>query len=262
MPNVDKHIPGSFCWIELGTTDQAAAKTFYNALFGWTAVDFPMGPGEFYTMFSLQGRNAAAAYTIRPEQKAHGVPPHWMIYVAVESADDTCKRAASAGGKILNGPFDVFTFGRIAVVQDPTGAVFSIWQAASHQGTGTAGVDGTLCWADLNTPDADRAKAFYSEVFGWNFTLDENDSSGYLHIKNGEEYIGGIPPADTQSADVPPHWLAYFLVSDCDASTDKAKQLGAKACLEPMTLEKVGRFAVLADPQCAAFSIFQPLRHG
>ena len=109
MPDIDKDAPGSFCWIELGTTDQAAAKNFYTSLFGWTATDFPMGPADSYTMFSLNGRNTAAAYTIRPEQRAHGVPPRWMIYVAVESADDACKRAANAGGSTLNGPFDVFT---------------------------------------------------------------------------------------------------------------------------------------------------------
>src|SRR5579864_8638659 len=136
MAQIEKHEPGSFCWIELGTTDQTAAKDFYTKLFGWTVQDFPMGPTEFYSMFSLQGSNTAAAYAIRQEQRAQGVPPHWMLYVATESADDTAKRASEAGGKVLAPPFDVFTVGRMAVLQDPTGATFSVWQPNSHKGTG------------------------------------------------------------------------------------------------------------------------------
>ena len=51
MTNIDKHPAGSFCWIELHTTDQTAAKSFYGSLFGWEAHDNPMGPNDFYTEF-------------------------------------------------------------------------------------------------------------------------------------------------------------------------------------------------------------------
>lgn len=262
MPSIEKHAPGSFCWIELGTSDQNAAKSFYGALFGWNVTDNPMGPNDFYSMFSLDGKNVAGGYTIRPEQKAQGVPPHWMIYVATESADDTAGKVFEAGGKVIAPAFDVYTYGRMAVLQDPTGAVFSVWQPKSHPGTGITGVDGTLCWADLSTPDPERAKQFYSKLFGWQIMPGEKDPSGYLLIKNGEEFIGGIPPAGHRNPNAPPHWLAYFLVSDCDAATAKAKSLGARALVEPMTMENVGRWAVLADPQGAVFAVFQPPSHG
>jgi len=262
MAHIDKHAPGSFCWIELGTSDQNAAKTFYSSLFGWTVQDFPMGPNDFYTMFLLDGRNAAAGYTLRPGQKAQGVPPHWMLYVATDSADDSANRAAQAGGNVLAPAFDVFDVGRMAVLQDPTGAVFSVWQPKSHTGTGIAGVDGTMCWVDLSTPDPGRAKQFYSDVFGWQIAPGENDPSGYLHIKNGEEFIGGIPPSAYRNPSTPPHWLAYFLVSDCDASTAKAQELGANVLMPPMTMENVGRWSVVADPQGAVFAIFQAAQHG
>ncbi len=262
MPNIEKHSPGAFCWIELATTDQSAAKNFYGKLFGWAADDMPMGPNDFYTMFKLEGRNAGAAYTIRPEQRAQGVPPHWMIYVAVESADATASRAAQLGAKVLAGPFDVYDVGRMAVIQDPTGAIFSVWQAKSHIGTKIAGVEGTLCWADLSTPDQEGASQFYSDLFGWKIMKeDEDPAHNYFHIANGEEFIGGIPPAAHRKPGVPPHWLAYFLVSDCDAAAAKAKQLGATFHLAPMSMENVGRFAVVADPQGAAFAIFQAAPH-
>ena len=73
MSNIEKHAPGSFCWIELATTDQSAAKIFYDGLFGWVAADFPMGPDEVYTMFNIDGRNAAAAYGLKPEMRAQGI---------------------------------------------------------------------------------------------------------------------------------------------------------------------------------------------
>jgi predicted enzyme related to lactoylglutathione lyase len=260
MPNIDKHSPGSFSWIELATTDQNAAKAFYSGLFGWQSADFPMGPDQVYTIFQIEGRDAAAGYTIDGPMKEQGVPPHWGLYVATESADASAEKVIAAGGKVLAGAFDVYDFGRMAVFQDPTGASVAVWQAGKNTGTGIAGVPGTLCWADLNTPDQAAAAAFYGAVFGWEATAGQ-DTSGYLHIKNGEHFIGGIPPAHQINPKAPPHWMAYFLVADCDASVAKAKELGGTVFMEPLTMEGVGRFAVVADPQGAAFSLFQHIPH-
>jgi predicted enzyme related to lactoylglutathione lyase len=259
MPNIEKHAPGSFCWIELATTDQKAAKKFYQTLFGWQPNDMPMGPNDFYTMFRLEGRDAAAGYTLRPDQRSRGVPPHWLLYIAVESADSAVQRAAELGGQVLAPAFDVFEAGRMAVLQDPTGAAFSVWQAKQNTGIGISGVDGTLCWVDLDTPDRDRAGAFYTGLFGWELGKeDEEPAHAYWHIKNGEEFIGGMTPASHRNPNAPPHWLGYFLVSNCDASAAKAKEMGANLYLPPMTIEHVGRMSVIADPQGAVFAIFQP----
>jgi uncharacterized protein len=260
MAHVQKHTPGSFCWIELGTSDQAAAKNFYGKLFGWGANDFPMGPNEMYTMFQLHGRTVGAGYTLRAGQKSAGVPPHWMLYVAVDSADDAAARVRAAGGQVLMDPFDVFDAGRMGVMQDPTGAVFCVWQPKQNPGVELIHEHGTFTWADLMTRDAEAASRFYAQVFGWKLEKGEKDPSGYLHIKNGEEYIGGIPPAQHLSPQAPPHWLPYFEVDDCDAATSTAKEMGARAYVEPMTMENVGRWSVLADPQGAVFAAFQPSR--
>ncbi|HUE25049.1 MAG TPA: VOC family protein [Bryobacteraceae bacterium] len=259
MPNIEKYPAGAFVWVELGTYDQAAAKSFYASLFGWTASDMPMGPGEYYTIFRLDGRDAAAAYTLHPDRSG-GAPPHWMPYISVDSTDDSAARAVQIGGKVVAPPLDVFDAGRMAVVQDPTGATFSLWQPKGNPGIGIAGVDGTLCWADLMTTDVARAREFYAVLFGWQIAPGQNDPSGYLHIKNGEAFIGGIPPVGPQTG-VPPHWLLYFLATDCDTTVAKAKSLGANIYYGPTTMEGVGRWAVVADPQGAVFAIFQPLPH-
>jgi predicted enzyme related to lactoylglutathione lyase len=257
MANIDKNPPGSFCWIELATTDQGAAKNFYTSLFGWDVNEFPLGPSETYTIFQIDGRQAGAAYTMRQEQRAQGVPPNWLLYVTVNSADEAAARVTELGGKVHAGPFDVMELGRMAVIQDPTGAIFALWQPKSHGGIGIAGVPGTLCWADLNTPDGDRAKTFYEALFGWKISVGDKDTSGYLHIQNGETYIGGIPPSQHRNPNAPPHWLIYFYVTDVDAAADKAKQLGANIYLAPMSMEKVGRWSVMADPQGAVFAVFK-----
>jgi predicted enzyme related to lactoylglutathione lyase len=261
MPNIDQRKPGSFCWMELATTDQNAAKIFYGSLFGWTAKDEPMGPSDVYTMFQIDGKFTGAAYTLRPDQHAAGVPPHWMLYIAVENADASTEQAGKAGATVIMPPFDVMDAGRMSVLRDPTGAHFCIWQPLRSTGIQLSGEPGTLCWADLNTPDPAAAKKFYGDLFGWQFAEDTHPGlpTGYAHIQNGGEHIGGIAPLRPECAEVPAHWLSYLLVSDCDATAAKATQLGAKFHLEPMTMENVGRFGMLADPQNAVFAIFQPL---
>jgi predicted enzyme related to lactoylglutathione lyase len=234
------------------------AKDFYKSLFGWRYDDSPMGPNDFYTMFTLGGRNAAACYSLRPDELRTGIPPHWNVYISVASADETTKRVAECDGVVFCGPFDVSTHGRMSTVADPTGAVFSIWEPKDNNGIGVQRQHGSFCWADLSTPDPVRAAGFYKDVFGWSVRTGDED---YLHIQNGGDYIGGIPPASRRQPHEPPHWLIYFQVDDCDAATTQAKELGANVFAGPMSIEHVGRMTVLADPQGAVFSLFQPFPH-
>jgi hypothetical protein len=258
MPNIESHAPGTFTWIELAAKDAKAATSFYSSLFGWTVNEMPMGPDGSYYIFQLNGRDAAAAYGMNAEMQSQGVPPHWGLYVAVTSADDAVSKATAAGGKVIAPPFDVMDFGRMAVLQDPTGAAFNLWQAMTHHGIKITGEPGTLCWADLMTPDVPAAQKFYKAVFGWD-AVEGEDKSGYLHIKNGEHFIGGIPPAEQQKPGIPPHWISYFYVTDADASTNKVKDLGGQVHMGPTTLEGVGRFSFVADPGGAVFALFQPM---
>jgi predicted enzyme related to lactoylglutathione lyase len=135
--------------------------------------------------------------------------------------------------------------------------VFSVWQPKRHKGVGITGGDGTVCWADLSTSDVETARRFYSDLFGWQIMAGENDPSGYLHIKNGDDFIGGIPPAAHRNPQVPPHWLLYFYMADCNGASAKAKELGGQILLEPMDMPKVGRWSIAKDPQGAVFALFQ-----
>ena len=147
MQETPKYAPGTFCWVELGTTNGEAAKKFYTELFGWDFNDNPIGPDMVYTMLTLGGKDVGALYKMSPEMTSQGIPPHWLSYVSVASVDETANKAKSLGGTLMKEAFDVFDVGRMAVVQDPTGAVFALWQPGKHAGAGVVNVPNSFCWA-------------------------------------------------------------------------------------------------------------------
>jgi uncharacterized protein len=257
MPARERFQPGEFCWVEVATSNQMAAKSFYSALFNWTAQDVPIGPNAIYSLMQLDGRVAAGLYTMQDEERNAGVPPHWNLYVAVESADEAAKKAAGLGAKVMDAPFEVGDRGRAAVFLDPTGALFQVWQPNQRSGLGVTGEPGSFCWADLNSTDQARAKTFYEGLFGWKLLPgQEKESGGYLHIVNGEKYIGGVPPAREHGGG-PSHWLIYFAVANVDEAFHRALDMKARTLLRPMDFEGVGRVGLLADPQGAVFALFR-----
>lgn len=255
MAEVDSHAPGAFCWIELGTTDQKAAKDFYGRLFGWSFLDNEMGPGMTYTIFKLKGRDAAACYTL-DGAKMPGVPPHWMIYVATGDADASARRAAELGGKVTAPAFDVGEFGRMAVLADPQGGNFCVWQARMNTGIGIHNEPGAFCWGQLNTTDPAKAETFYRGLFGWDAKTGSDGGMTYTEWLLGKTPIGGMMEKPKESPG-PPHWLPYFAVADCAATAALATSLGAKTFVPPTEMAGVGQFAVLADPQGAAFALYR-----
>jgi predicted enzyme related to lactoylglutathione lyase len=247
--------PGDFCWFELATCDQAAARQFYGSLFGWTANDVPMGPGTFYTTFQLRGRKVGAAYTLMPDQAQQGVPPHWGTYVAVSNVDDTIAKVKTLGGTVLAGPMDVAEHGRMAVLRDPTGAVISVWQAKQHQGVGLRGEVGAFCWSELLTRDTTVATKFYTALFGWKTKVTDTTGFPYTHWQNDGADIGGMMAILEQWGPVPPHWGNYAQVENCDETAARATSLGGKVCMPPTDIPGTGRFAMLQDPQGATLSV-------
>ena len=249
-----EHAPGTFSWIELATTDGPGAKKFYTDLFGWEPTDNPMGPDMVYTIYKINGKDVAASYQKGAEMEQ--VPTHWACYVAVESADETAAKAKSLGGTVVQEPFDVMDHGRMAAITDPTGATFCIWQPNQHKGVGIKNELNTLCWNELMTNDTERAKDFYTKLFGWK-TKGDSGATPYTEWINGEEHIGGMMQIQPDMGPMPPNWGLYFAVDDCDSKVAQAQSLGARTYVPPTDIPNVGRFAVLADPQGAVFNIIK-----
>ncbi len=257
MQETPTYAPGTFCWVELGTTDGEAAKKFYTELFGWTFTDHPMGPGMVYTMLQLEGKDIGALYTMSDEMITQGIPPNWLSYALVASADESAAKAKELGGTLMKEPFDVMDVGRMAVVQDPTGAVFALWQAGTNKGAGIVNVPNSFVWNELATPDTTRAGEFYSGLFGWTTNVQQLGPMTYTTFRNNDRPAGGMYTPAPEMADTPPHWLVYFAVDDCDAKVAQANELGARTIAPPMDIPSTGRFAMLLDPQGAAFAIIK-----
>ena len=261
MADVDSLPPGTFCWPELATIDQKAAGAFYRGLFGWDVDTQPIGPTETYTMFKLRGREAGAARTIRPEEK--GVPPHWGSYISVVNADETVTRAKALGAKVFAPPFDVMDAGRMAVLQDPTGAVFQVWQPKRHIGARILREPGALTWTELSTRDTRSSEKFYTQLLGWRAKTGGEGVNAYTEFTPaaGAQAVAGMMDSAAygpQAANLPPNWMPYFQVSDVDASAATAARLGAHTFVPPRDIPNVGRFSVLQDPQGAVFAIYKP----
>lgn len=238
-------------WIDLSATDPDAAADFYSKLFGWTV---PPGPPEAggYRMAELRGKLVAG---IGPQLQP-GMPPNWATYIASDDVDATAKAVADAGGQTLAPPMDVLDAGRMGVFADATGAAFGVWQARQHQGAQLANEPVSLAWNELATRDLDAAKAFYTSVFGWRpNTVDVGGGATYTECLLGDRSVAGLTTMDENfPPEVPAHWRVYFAVADTDATIAKVTELGGAVHVPPMDIPQ-GRFAAVADPQGAFFSV-------
>jgi uncharacterized protein len=255
MPEFTKHEPGTFSWADLSTSDLDAALTLYTDLFDWEVTKEDIPGGGVYAMFRVNGKDVAAASTLQEEQKQQGVPPHWNVYVTVEDAEQSAKKAEAAGGTIVVPAFDVMGMGNMAVIADPTGAMFNVWEPKTNIGAQVMGEPNSIGWTELLTNDTDKAGAFYAEVFGYELTPFGPEGT-YTVFKKGDTQVGGMMKVPTEQ--MPPNWGIYFVSEDVDTVAKKTKAAGGSAYMEPEDMPEVGRISVLADPQGAAFGVLQP----
>jgi uncharacterized protein len=242
------HAPGTFSWADLATSDPDGAKVFYVGLFGWDTEDNPVPDGSVYTMLSKGGKNVAALYGAR-----EGQPPAWGSFVTVESADAAAAAVKQHGGTVEMEAFDVMDVGRMAVVQDPTGAYFSVWEPRESIGAERVNETGALTHNQLDTTDPDRAQEFYAGVFSWRFEAVPGDQP-YWGIYNGDRVNGGMMPIADEGG-VPSHWLVYFGSDSVDDDAGRIGELGGTVMMPPTPIPG-GRILVARDPQGAVFALF------
>jgi predicted enzyme related to lactoylglutathione lyase len=243
------YTPGTFSWAELATSDAAAAKPFYTALFGWQYDDMPVGDGQVYSMARVDGHHVGALFS--SEQ-----PPHWNCFVTVASADEAVARAAEHGGSVVSEAFDVMDAGRMAVIADPTGAALCLWEPRNHVGATLVNTHGAMTWNDLITPDPDAAASFYSALFGWT-TEEIPGAGGYRVIRNDGRANGGIAALDPErmGTDTSPKWMPYFGHEDLNRVMEEVGGLGGRVLNGPVEMPQ-GSIAVLADLQGAVFAVW------
>lgn len=242
---------GAPCWFELETSDHRGGQAFWSQLFGWACDDFPMpGSASVYTMFALGGdAHVAAVYALDPAIAAQGSVPHWNVYFRVLDCDSATARALAAGGRVLAGPFDVGTHGRMSYLADPEGAAFGLWQPFEHQGAGRIHEDGAVGWVELAARDTARAAEFYRAVLGWEVSEMEMPHGLYRLFAAGGTQWGGLLGMTEEWGEMPAHWSIYWRVANVDAAVAKAKALGGTQCFPSFDAPGVGRIGRVNDAQ-------------
>jgi hypothetical protein len=205
-------------------------------------------------MARIGGKDVAG---ISPTQSPQQ-PTAWSIYIGADNVDELAEKVKSAGGTVVAPPFDVGDQGRMAVFQDPSGAFISGWQSTRLGGFQTQTAN-TYGWAELNARGIEKAIPFYQKVFGW--TAKKNDmpegSPPYTEFQlNGESIAGAMEMNPMVPAEVPSYWMVYFNVDDVDRSFKQAVDAGAREMLAPDDFPG-GRYAILQDPQGAAFGLLK-----
>lgn len=283
MHQRDRYVPGVPCWVDTSQQDPEAALAFYGQLLGWDLEQVmpPESPVKYY-IARLRGGDVGAIGSA-PEDSASAA---WNTYIWVQSADETAARIEAAGGRVIDGVYDVMEAGRTAMCSDPEGAVFRLWQARDHRGAQIVNEPGSVNFNGLHTRDPEAAGSFYGSVFGWETLSMGGGAQGWRLPGYGDflekgnpglrERLAGMgapagfedvvatlaPPADDQ-AHLPAHWSVTFAVEDVDAIAAMAAQRGGHVVTPPFDAPWV-RMTVIRDPGGATFtaSRFSPENGG
>ncbi|HET7507163.1 MAG TPA: VOC family protein [Solirubrobacterales bacterium] len=255
MSERTSYVPGTPCWVDLATPDIEAAERFYGELFGWEIPELPnsaeMGG---YRRAKLGGRDVAGAMPLQQE----GQPPAWSTYISVDDIEALGRAVQENDGTMIAEPMAVASYGRLALFTDPEGAFFGMWEPADFAGAELVNEKGTFGWNELETRDPAAAKRFYGTVFGWEFEEEQMGEMTYNVATVDGVRVAGMADVKGRIPDeVPAHWMVYFGSVDTDEAVEKIKQLGGQVMFGPIDIP-AGRFAMVTDPQGAAFSVMQP----
>ncbi|MFI6084769.1 VOC family protein [Streptomyces sp. NPDC051217] len=248
-----RRTPGTPCWVSLMVHGLGATQDFYGALFGWKFVRVP-GPEQLgpYVRGVLDGKEVAGIGQLAPERR---MPLSWTTYLATDDADATAEAIRCCGGTVGVGPLDAGGDGRLALVSDPAGAVFGIWQAQAHTGTAVAGAHGTPVRNELLIRETSWVRAFYRSVFGYDVETTGGNGGDTLTLRLDGHAVAtlhgvGEGPRPVRGA----HWMTYFEVDDTDAAALLVAELGGHV-IDPPWDTPAGRVATVADPEGAVFSV-------
>jgi predicted enzyme related to lactoylglutathione lyase len=243
------YTPGTFSWVDLATSDVAAAKAFYGGLLGWMAED--AGDGSTYTTFRL-GDDAVCGLTELPRD---GGPPAWTSYVTVDDADAAVARAEELGGGATGRALDVGDAGRTALLRDPQGALVAVWEPRRRAGAERVNDLGCLCMNELATSDMDAAGSFYERLFGWTTEPVDTGPDGPPMVAVHNQGTLNASISAVQGG-APPHWRPYFTVESAERALARVGELGGTVLVGPVPIPD-GGIGIAADPQGAVFALFE-----
>lgn len=242
---------GTPCWADAMFGDLEAAKSFYGDVLGWTFGEESSEYGN-YTQAYSEGKAVAAVVPPMPDQEGSSA---WCVYLASADVNATAARIRENGGEVLMEPMEVGELGSMVLARDPSGVVFGVWQAGTHEGFEVTGVPGAYAWCEIFTREPEKSDAFFPAVFGYRARQMEDPEVDFRLFSVGEDTVlGRMKMTDEFPPEMPPYINLYFAVEDCDAAVTRATERGGVLRFGPMNTP-FGRFAALSDPQGASFSV-------
>lgn len=248
---------GTFIWHELLTTDDKAAKAFYQRIAVWGTQAFD----ATYTMWTVRDRPMGGMTKLPPDADAKGMRPAWLGYVGVTDLEASCNKVRELGGQVHHREA-IPGVGEIAVVADPQGAAFGLYRAERESEAFARSEPGAISWAELNSTDWEGAWKFYAALFGWQSTgtMDMGPPVGtYAMFTKGDPSLGhsmgGMSNVATAMG-APAHWLYYINVRDIDEALALTKELGGQVLNGPMDVPGEGKIAQCIDPQGVMFAVY------
>lgn len=242
----DQSVRGRFVWHELMTPDANAAHAFYSKAIGWKSQ--PWEEDSSYVMF------AAPRGPIGATVAADSEPPHWLPYVGTGNIENTVAQAKQKGGSVVKEIDTLSSGSKYAVLQDPYGATFGVYESAADYGQITEPQPGEHSWHELMSTDYAGAFAFYSELFGWQ-KIDQHDMGAmgvYLIWGLNGRQLGGM--MNVMNGGPSPAWVSYVRVKDVNQTAKKAKSAGGKVINGPMEVPGGDWIVQVVDPQGAMFA--------
>jgi uncharacterized protein len=243
---------GRFVWFEYVSRDAQKAQGFFGELFGWSTKSVPMPDGPYVMIAAADGRTIGGYFTAPDGMDRAG----WLPYLLVPSAAEAAARIKSLGGSVMKEPFKVGDFATMAVVADPHGAGFAVWQPVKPEPAPAPGV-GHFTWNELSSKDPAASVKFYAQIGGFTSKGMEMPGMGTYHLleSDGQSRAGIMAP---QMPEAPHAWLPYVQVANTDQTVERAGKLGATIVVPPTQIPNVGRFAIFLDPQGGATGVLQP----
>lgn len=246
---------GDFCWYDYMANDVDKAKAFYGEAIGWKTQEWG---NEGYQMWMLTDETAIGGVMKLPEEAAKmGAPPHWMSFIATDDVDASANRCKELGGNILAEPWDLPEVGRIAVLQDPHGAVFGVTAFEDEMTPPSGETPGAFSWSELWANDVDTAFDFYSDLFGWKkgHAMEMGDDTGTYQMfdANGATVGGMMKKPDEMPMAA---WTFCITTDDLDAATGRIEQNGGSIMNGPMDVPN-GRCCYYNDNQGGVFALYE-----
>lgn len=238
---------GTPAWAELVAPDLDAVRRFYGPLFGWT---FDVGGPEtgHYTTALLGGRPVAGITPTPPDTP--DAAPGWTTHLATADVQARADRAVAAGAQVLLGPLSVMDMGSMALVTDPTGATFALWQSGTRIGAEVVDEPGAMIWNEQMSPQFAEALDFYRALFDYQVEDMSQPGFEYAAISTDTGPVGGIG-GDTDSGRGA-RWEVTFAVRDTDAAVAHAIELGGQVHYPPQD-SPYGRIAGVTGPSGERF---------